>query len=153
MLSCKGSLQRTVHPPPPLCEGRTQSHISKRKDFAPTVSLEICIGNISWRWHIYKQVESTQKGLSLCSQLRKIWHSPDFIKSRNIYLIHCMVSEVLDIWPYFNCFTFDSIEEKIQKKLPNGSGGHQWSLLSTQTRWRLQHKLTKERKFIDIAAP
>lgn len=61
MLSCKGRSQRTVHPPPPLCKRWTQSHTSKRKDFAPTVSLEICIGNIPWRWYISKHAESTKR--------------------------------------------------------------------------------------------
>lgn len=37
--------------------------------------------------------------------------------------------------------------------LKNGSGRRQWSLPHTQTTQRLWHKLTKERKFIDTAAP
>lgn len=35
----------------------------------------------------------------------------------------------------------------------NSAGRHQGSLPHTQTTWRLWHKLTKERKFIDTAAP
>lgn len=37
--------------------------------------------------------------------------------------------------------------------LTNGSGRHQWSLPHTRTTWRLWHELTKQRKFIDTAAP